>query len=730
VKQVIQNYKTGELRVLEVPIPNVKSGGVLVRNSNSLVSLGTEKMVIDLAKKSIIGKAKARPDLVKQVMSKIKTEGLAEAYRQAMNRLDSPVPLGYSCAGTVIEVGDQVDEFNVGDRVACFGDKYASHAEIVYVPQNLCVKVPDDVDLESAAFTALGAIALHGIRTAELTMGEKVVVIGLGLLGQIAVQLLKAFGCSVFGVDILPAKTSLALELGADDVAVANENDVIRKVSSFSNGRGADVILIMASTSENTPIELASELCRDRGRIVALGLVGLNIPRRMFYYKELNMIVPRSAGPGVYDHVYEEKGVDYPLPYVRWTERRNMQYFLELVSQRRVNLDRIITHRFKIDDAEKAYEMITGNTSEMYMGVLISYDGAENASAKIDLKRAFDAGKPKAERGAVNIGLIGAGLFANTTLLPCLRKISDVNLKGVATATGASGRHVGDKFGFEYCTSDYEQILDDPSIDCVMIATRHNLHAKLVVQALKRGKHVFVEKPLAVNRSELEEIIVTWKDNHGGLMVGFNRRFSPFSSKAREWIDQVSEPMVVNCRVNAGPVPKESWVHDPVEGGGRIIGEICHFVDLIQYLTDSLPVRVYAESVSGSSESYANAENVVVSIKLQNGSVATISYTANGDKGFPRERIEAFGAGSVCVIDNFKTSTFTRDGKTKRKRSLNVDRGHQDELSAFFSAIRNGTDMPVDLTEYVFTTLTTFSIVESLKSGTPEEICLPMGIVR
>lgn len=724
MKQVVQNYKTGELKVAEVPVPSIKPGGVLVRNVNSLVSVGTERLVIDLAKKNIIGKALARPDLVRQVINKARAEGLMEAYRQTMSRLDSPVPLGYSSSGIITDLGKEVDEFRVGDGVACFGGGYACHADVIFVPKNLCVKIPENVDFEKAAFAGLGAIALHGIRMAKPTLGENIVIIGLGLLGQIALQILKASGCKVFGIDIDEQKISLALEIGSDDGAVIGKDNVVTEVRNFSKGYGADAVIIFASTSSNQPIKLAAEICRDRGRIVAPGMIKLDLPRRDFYEKELKVVVSRSTGPGIYDSLYEEKGIDYPLSYVRWTENRNMEQFLQLVAEGKVKLDKIITHRFRIEEAEKAYEMITGKASEKHIGILLAYNEGKALSVKVELKKGKSERWKSKEK--INIGLIGAGLFANTTLLPMLRKISDISLRGVATATGSSARHVGEKFGFGYCTSDYREILNDPSIDCIIIATRHNLHAKLVTEALNHGKDVFVEKPLALSLKELKGITEVQKEKPHRLMVGFNRRFSPFSIKARDFLGKSGKPLIINSRVNAGFVPRDSWVQNRIEGGGRIIGEVCHFIDLIQYLTDSVPVKVYAESISGDNGTYLNEDNVVISIKLKDGSVASITYVAKGDKAFPRERVEIFGNNSVCLINNFKSLVFTKNGKTQKMRKFNVDRGHRGEFSAFFSSIRKGEPIPVDFKEYVFTTLATFCIIESINKGIPADVDLNM----
>ena len=714
MKQLIQNYKTGEIRLAEVPVPAIKSGGVLIRNVASLISAGTEKLLLDLAKKSLLGKAIARPDLVKQVINKAKAEGIKEAYRQALSRLDTPFPLGYSCAGEVMEVGEGVDEFRIGDKVACFGHGYASHAEIVSVPKNLCVKIPEEVSFEEAAFAGVGAIALHALRMADPQLEKFIVVIGLGLLGLISVQLLKSSGCNVFGIDIDEEKTSLALELGADEVAITRD-DVAAKVKNFSKGNGADAVIIFASTKSNKPIELAAEIARKGAKIVVPGMVDLKLPRRVFYEKELELMVSRAAGPGAYDPVFEQKGVDYPISYVRWTAKRNMEAFLNLVAKGRVYLDRLITHRFKIEAAERVYEMLTGKTSEKYIGVLFYYDKEKSLTTKIDIKK--KQVKQRERKKEINVGLIGAGLFAKGTILPILKKIHYVNLRGIATATGSSARHVGDKYGFQYCTSDYKEILNDEDIDCVIIATRHNLHAKLVVEALEKGKDVFVEKPLAMSVDELKSVVDTWKKHQGRLMIGFNRRFSPFSVKAKEWLVNINEPLVIHCRVNAGFVPKDSWVHDPNEGGGRIIGEVCHFIDLIQYLTDSFPVRIYAETISGNNSQFLNEDNISINIKLKNGSIASIIYVAKGNKAFPRERIEVFGNNSVCVIDNFKLLTLLRNGKKQKMKKFNVDRGHREEISIFFSAIKDGRELPVAFTDYIFTTLTTLCIIESLRKG-------------
>jgi len=734
MKQVLQSYKTGELSVVNVPSPAVRPGRVLVRNVASLVSAGTEKHMLEMAKKSLAGKALARPDLVRQVIAKARAEGILEAYYQAMNRLDTPVPLGYSSAGIVIEVGAGVEGFSKGDGVACAGSGYASHAEIISVPKNLCVKIPQGVSFESAAFVALGGIALEAVRLADVTLGSKVVVIGLGLLGQITVQLLKAAGCHVFGLDLVPKKVQMALEHGAEVGAVIGQGDVKAAVREFAP-QGADAVIITAATSSNEPLELAAEVARERARIIATGLVGLHVPREPFFDKELELVVSRAWGPGVFDPFYVERGIDYPYTYARWTAKRNLEEFLAQLASGTVKVNHLITHRFPIERATEAYDLILKG-KESYIGVLITYPKATEAAKGLIKQRRVElkppsqrTQKPKGE--TIGIGAIGAGLFATTTLFPMLRRLNGVRLRGVATATGLSGRHAGKKFGFQYCTTDYRELLSDPKIDLILVLTRHGSHAHFVVEALGAGKSVHVEKPLAVTKEQLRSVIEAYNDaqQKAGdsakpiLSVGFNRRFSPFSLWLKEKFQRVKEPLAIHCTVNAGVVPADHWVHDPKQGGGRIIGEVCHFVDLIQFLTGSVQVWVYGETLD--SEAYQPSDNVVVTLKMANGSIGSITYVAGGDKAFPRERVEVFGGGAVGVIENFRAASFTQQGRHRRKRSwLGLDRGHRSETQALLDAIRTGGPEPVAFEEYLYTTLATFAIEDSLKKSEPIEVAL------
>ena len=731
MKQLFQYYRNGELKLADVPVPGAKAGHVLVHNAASLVSVGTEKYMLELAKKSLVGKALARPDLAKQFLAKVQTDGLAEAWRQAMGRLNTPVPLGYSSAGEVVDVGRGVEGFAVGDRVGCAGSGYASHAQVVAIPANLCVKIPDNVSYDSAAFIALGGIALEAVRMARTSLGETVVVIGLGLLGQIAVQLLRAAGCHVIGMDLNPGKAKLAQEYGAEAVAT-DYQQLVSLCQHRTTSHGADAVIILAATPSNEPLQRSAEVCRERGRVVAAGLVGLEIPRKAFYEKELEFVVSRAWGPGVYDSAYTEKGLDYPIAHARWTAQRNMEEFLKLLDRGAVRLDYLITHRFPLEQATEAYQLIL-EAEQPYIGVLITYphQPAQGGQSRVLWLRQ-DSGPHSgvgvktaggvARTRASGIGFIGAGLFARGTLLPALKAVRSqyVELRGVATATGLNARHVSDKFGFAYCTTDYHEVLNDPQVDLVFIVTQHGSHARLTTEALQAGKHVFLEKPLAIDGQQLQQVVTAYNQLRPNLqlMVGFNRRFAPTVRWLKGQVAKIGEPLAVHCTINAGTVPASHWAHDPKQGGGRIIGEVCHFVELIQYLSGSVTTRIYAESLA--TEGYLPSDNVVLSLKMANGGVGSITYVAGGDKRYPRERIEVFGGGSVGVINNFKSATFTNRGRTQTHgRWAKVDRGVRAEMVVLLKAVRAGGEPPVPFEHYVYTTLATFAAEESLKLGKP-----------
>jgi len=739
LKQVIQSYSTGELVVADVPAPALKPETILVRTANSLISVGTERYMLDMAKKSLIGKAMARPDLVRQVLTKVQTEGPMEAYRQAMGRLDAPVPLGYSAAGVVIGVGEGVSGFAEGDRVACAGSGIASHAEVLRVPRTLAVKIPDNVSFEAASFVALGGIAMHGVRVADLTFGERIVVLGLGLLGQLAVQIVRAAGCRVLGLDVAPGKVAMTMAHGAHASAVIGQDDVLSAVRAFTDGHGADAVLIFASTESNDPIQLAAEIAREKGRVVVPGLVGLDIPRKLFYEKELDFVVSRAWGPGMYDPDYEAGQVDYPLPFVRWTAQRNMAHFLEMLGDGRVTVDHLITHRFPIEQAVSAYEMILAG-KEPTIGVVLQYPDQPDLSRTIHLEASGKSqianrksAVPRSEtqvirnpQSAVRIGMIGAGLFAKGTLLPALKGVEGAVLHAVATSTGVTGEHIARKFNLAYCTTETDRVLNDPDIDLVMILTRHSSHAGLVCQALAAGKHVFVEKPLAITSQQLDEVVATYQSQIANrksqiLAVGFNRHFAPTTQFAIERLSRVGRPLMVTVRANVGYIPPDVWVHDQAQGGGNIVGEACHFVDLIQALTGALPVEVSAQAVRGDSDAVIAEDNVVLTLKMADGSVGTITYTTLGDKAYQRERVEVFGGGAACAIENFKTAAWSQGGRRQRLGNWvsGVDRGHHAEMQALIEAIRSGEPFPVPFESYVATTRATFAAMESLRTRRP-----------
>lgn len=713
MKQVLQYVRSGETAVAEVPEPAAKSGGVVVRNVASLISAGTEKMLIDFAGKSLLGKARERPDLVKQVMDKVRKDGLAPTVQTVWSRLDQPLPLGYSCAGVVEQVGRGAEEFAPGQAVACAGMGSASHAEAVFVPRNLVVPIPEGVDFGDAAYVTLGAIALQGVRVADARLGESVAVIGLGLLGQLAVQLLKAAGCRVIGVDLDPAKTALALEMGAD-AAVVRTDDVAAAVQAFTGGVGADAVLIAAATESNDPMELAAEIARDRASVTVVGAVRMDVPRKPFYEKELDLRLSRSYGPGRYDPEYEERGRDYPIGYVRWTERRNMAEFLRLVAAGRVTPSRLTTHRFPIGDAVRAYEVITGGTGEAFAGVLLEYPRAPGGVRTLPLRTAGHA-KP----GAVRMGFVGAGNFARAVLLPAFRRAEGVSLVGVSTATGMNARTTGDKFGFRYCTTDTAALLADPEIDAVAVTTRHDSHARFAAQALRAGKAVFLEKPLAIDEAGLAEVLEAAVETGEVLAVGFNRRFSPLAAAMRDAF-AAGQPRAITYRINAGAIPASHWVHHPEEGGGRIIGEVCHFVDFCQFLTADVPEEVFAHALGGPEGGLH--DTVTVSLRFAGGSVATIGYFATGDRSFAKERVEMFGGGVAAVLDDFRSLTVSRGGKQTRTRRMSQDKGFAEEVEAFVSAVRGGGAPPVPLASLAATTRTTFAIEESLRTGLPVRV--------
>ena len=716
MKQILQNLKTGNIEVADVPSPIAQPGRVLVRTATSLISSGTERMTVEMGHKTLLGKARERPDLVKQVIQKARSEGVLNTVNAVRNRLESLNSLGYSAAGTVIEVGNQVAEFRPGDRVACAGAEFAAHAEVLSVPKNLCVRLPDDMSFEAGAFGTLGAIALQGVRLAEVTLGESVVVIGLGLIGQLTVQLLKANGCRVYGIDLDTKRIDLARQLGAD-AGCAPGVDAQRTVLNWTRGRGADAVLITAATSSNQPVELAGEISRLKGRVVAVGLVGLEVPRKLYYQRELTLKISMSYGPGRYDPEYEERGHDYPFAYVRWTEGRNVEAFLDLISEGRVNTDPLITHRFPISEGERAYQLITGEIEGSHLGVLLQYDTEREINRRITLKH----GQPGTVSSTVRIGLIGAGKYARSMLLPHF-KAAGVDFRSISSASGISAREIGSKYGFHSCVSDSQDVINDDTANLIVVATRHDTHAGFARQALKGGRHVFVEKPLALNDEELDAVLDAAAKSQGQLMVGFNRRFSPLAVQAKEFFKEHTVPISISYRVNAGRIPRSHWIQDPREGGGRIIGEVCHFIDLMQFLTGSFVTRVYAEAITSQHSEVLNEDSVFITLRFADGSNGSIAYLAEGDRTLPKERVEIFGAGKVFLLDDFRSAITYQNGRRRTTKLRNQDKGQANEVRAVCEVVLKGGPAPIALADLAATSRATFGIRESLRSGLPVEV--------
>ena len=711
--QVTQYQKTGELRVEELPPPQLEAGSVLVRNAYSLISAGTERTSVKTAQSSIVGKARTRPDLVRQVVDNAKREGLLATYRKVQTRLDNYNELGYSSAGIVLE--SAVPGLSPGDRVACAGTAY--HAEIVSVPKNLVVRIPDEVDLDEAAFVALGAIALQGVRQAEVRLGEYVAVIGLGLVGLLTVQLLKAQGCQVIGLDVDPQKLTLARNVGCDDCAL-NDADAALAVDAFTRGYGADAVLITASTPSNQPIELALEVARRKGAVVIVGAVGLDVPRLPFFEKELDLRISCSFGPGRYDSTYEDLGLDYPLAYVRWTENRNMEAVLALMAAGKLDTRSLVTHRHPIDRAVEAYDLVTGKRNERSLAILLEYPQRDD-EVRSRIVRAEAA--PPASVDTVVAGFIGAGNFAQSYLLPHVKKL-DVTLAGVATSRPVNARSAAEKFGFSFSTTDWDDVLSDATTNTVFVATRHDTHARIVEQALAAGNHVFVEKPLAVTSDELENVRVAAEaaaERGQYLAVGFNRRFATPVRDIQAFFAERREPLAITYRMNVGPLPPSSWIL--AEGqGGRIVGEACHAVDVFAALTGARPVRVYATAVRKDVAEFAAEDTASVVVTYADGSVATLLYVANGQRR-PTERCEVSAGGRSAIMDDFKTATFRADRSSKR-RSYDGRKGHAEEVADFVDVIRGRSTPTFSVDTLVQTTAVTLAGVASLRTHAVVEL--------
>ncbi|HZR24004.1 MAG TPA: bi-domain-containing oxidoreductase [Vicinamibacterales bacterium] len=707
MKQIVQYVSGGVTAVEEVPAPLVTDTQVLVAGRASLISAGTERYVVDLARKSLMQKALARPDHVKRVLQKIRQEGIAQTARQVRAKLDDAMPLGYSASGVVLAAGRQVQAFKPGDRVAVA----APHASVVVAGVNLCAAIPDGVSFEAAAYTSVAAIALQGVRLARLTLGESVFVIGLGLVGQIAVALLSAQGCRVYGMDPDASRVALARTMGLDEGATAPSRESLRQFAPA----GVDAVLITASTDSNEPIELAADVCRPKGRIVLVGVAGLNLPRPPFYAKELEFTVSSSLGPGRGDPQYEEKGIDYPIGHARWTAKRNMEAALGLMRSGKLPVEQLTTHRFGIDDAAAAYELIARRT-EPHLGILIHYPESDVASP---LNRRVELRATPAKTGALGVSLVGAGNFARLVLMPALSRRSGVRMRGVCTAKGLSAVHTGQTHEFAFATTDIAEILRDDETTAVVIATRHDLHATLVIDALEAGKHVFVEKPLCITPDELARIAACVHElgpDAPLLFVGFNRRFSSTVRTLRNRFAGVT-PLTVSYRFSVGELPPASWPHDMDVGGGRLVGEACHAIDTCAAIVDSPVVRVFADSAANAGGQPTD-DRVFITLRHANGSISQVSYQAGGDRSGPTERIEVFGGGITAVAEGWDAIDIWSDSRHTRA-SGGKDKGHAAELDAFVDACLGGGASPMTWEHIYSSTWAALAAVHSLRTGLP-----------
>ena len=688
MKQILQSLKNGSTEIANVPLPSASNGSILIKTSKTLLSAGTERMLVDFGKASWITKARQQPDKVRMVLDKIKTDGLKPTIDAVFNKLDQPLPVGYCNVGEIVELGKGVSGFSIGDRVISNG----KHAEFVNVPFNLCAKVPDAVSNEEAAFTVLGAIALQGIRLVKPTLGETIVVTGLGLVGLMTVQLLRASGCRVLGIDFDKEKLQIAKNFGAEVVDLSIGQDPLKISNLYSRNRGVDAVIVAASTKSSEPIHQAALMCRKRGRIVLVGVTGLELSRDDFFKKELTFQVSASYGPGRYDPNYEEKGQDYPVGFVRWTEQRNFEAVLDMMAAGALDFKQLISHRFVIDDAENAYDLISGDSPSL--GILLEYPGLKmTKESRIVNFKSYPSNPDSSKEFGVSF--IGSGNYATSSLMPAFKK-SGAKLINVASANGVSGMHAGRKFGFEKTTTDNDSIFHDTKTDAVVISTRHNSHANLVIKAVDSGKHVFVEKPLCLRLEELNEIMAVYQMSESKpiIMVGFNRRFSPQIQKIKKLLLGTSGPKSFIFNINAGHIDEDHWTQDKDVGGDRVVGEACHFIDLLRFLADS-PILYWNQTSMNSS----SKDTLSIGLKFEDGSIGTINYFANGPKSLPKERLEIFSRGRALQLDNFrKLKGYSWPGFTKMNL-WKQDKGQNEMASAFLNAIKGKTTAPIPIEE-------------------------------
>lgn len=710
MKQVIQHLKSGVLEVADVPCPGVSAGRLLVRSNATLISAGTERTLVEFGKASLLAKGRQNPERVKQVLEKIKTDGLLPTLEAVFAKLDEPLPLGYCNAGEVLEVGEGVERFRVGDRVASNGQ----HAQVVNVPANLCAKIPDGVDDEQAAFTVLSAIGLQGIRLLEPTLGERIVVVGLGLIGLVSVQMLVANGARVMGIDVDPARLELARAFGAETADVRGGADPVAAGLAFSGGRGVDGVLITASAKNDQIVSQAARMCRKRGRIVLIGVVDLGLNRADFYEKELSFQVSCSYGPGRYDPNYEDRGRDYPFGFVRWTEQRNLEAVLDLMSAGKLDVNPLISTRLPLAEAGKAYELLSSDRSQL--GLILQYPDAPSRERIVVREKA--ATTPSTPASKVAVGVIGAGMFTKGTLLPALRR-AGATLVSIASASGVTASEAARKFGFQKSTTDYRSILADPKINTVFITTRHNLHVPMTVAALEAGKHVFVEKPLSIDRAGLETVRAAYARAQGlQLMVGFNRRYSPHAVQMRKLLAARSQPVCMSLLVNAGTIPPDHWVHDPAVGGGRILGEGCHWIDLMSSVLDQPVSAVQALSIGAASGVVTPDDKVSIALQFADGSLGNLHYFANGDRSFSKEQLRVFSEGRVLELDNFRKLRGFGWTNFSKLNLFRQDKGHFAEISGFVQRIASGGEPFLDPAAIWNVTAASLAAIEAADTGT------------